>query len=193
MDLTQSNYYSIQDYLAFESQSEFKHEYEKGLILAMSGGSINHGDLCGNIYSEIRKGLNNNEADCKVYGSEIKVHIKTSESFVYPDAMVICGGLEVSEDDKNAVINPKLIVEVLSKSTANYDRGDKFYKYRELASFREYVLINQDKAVVDIFYKNEEDNKWEIDRKMGLNSSFELKSIGIQVDMRELYKNIELI
>lgn len=192
MELKKSNYYSIQDYLAFESESEFKHEYEKGLILAMSGGSINHGTLCGNIYAEVRKGLNNNESDCKVFGSEIKVHIETSESFVYPDAMVICGDIEISKDDKNAITNPKLIVEVLSKSTANYDRGDKFYKYRELASFREYLLINQDKAVIDIFYKNEDDNKWEIDRKLGLDSNFELRSIDVRISIRELYKNVTI-
>ncbi len=191
MGIKKPKYKSISTYLKAESISEIKHEFENGEILAMSGGSINHGILCGNIYSEIRKGLKDNTSDCKVFGSEIRIHIKENNSIVYPDAMVICGALEVSDEDKNAVKNPVLIVEVLSKSTANYDRGDKFYKYRQLTSFKEYLLINQDKKVVEIFLKNE-DQRWEIIRISEQNEYVTLQSIDVRIRMDDLYKNISL-
>lgn len=191
MELKKVKYSNIMDYVELESISEIKHEYECGLILAMSGGSINHGILCGNAYSELRQKLSNNNDDCKVFGSEIRIHIASADSIVYPDSMVICGKMEVSKKDKNAVTNPLLVVEVLSKSTAAYDQGDKFHKYRQLPSFREYVLINQDKSVVVIFSKNEE-GKWDINRITSLEDSFELQSIGVEIAMQELYKNIEL-
>lgn len=191
MGIKKPIYKSISSYLEAEAFSEIKHEFEGGAILAMSGGTINHGVLCGNIYSEIRKKLKDNTSDCKVFGSEIRIHIKKSDSIVYPDAMVICGDLEISEEDKNSIKNPILIIEVLSKSTGNYDRGDKFYKYRQLASFKEYLLINQDKKVVEIFLKSD-DQKWEIVRISGHNETFTLQSINVNIQMADLYKNVSL-
>ncbi len=191
MDVKKHQYITVIDYLEREAYSEVKHEYEGGKVLAMGGRTIKHGILCGNIYSEIRRRLEDNQSDCKVFGTEIKIHIEEKYSFVYPDAMVICGEIEVSEKDENSVVNPKLIVEVLSKSTGNYDRGDKFHKYRKLASFREYLLISQDKAVVEIFYKSE-DKRWEILRIAGIDKQFKLKSIGISIKLKDLYRNVNL-
>jgi Uma2 family endonuclease len=103
--------------------------------------------------------------------------------------MVICGEIKVSESDKDSVINPTLIVEILSKSTGEYDRGDKFYKYRQIESFKEYVLVNQEKAVVEVFYKKE--NKiWEISRIEGLSKNINLQSIGVEIKMSNLYLNV---
>ncbi len=183
---------SISAYLELEAKSEIKHEYEDGLILAMSGGTIIHGVLCGNIYAEIRRKLKNNRSDCKVLGSEVRIRIKEKASFVYPDAMVICDKIEVSETDKNAIVNPVLVVEVLSESTESYDRGDKFFKYRQLKSLKEYVLINQYKPMVEIFYKKD-DNVWEILRTVSLEKSFTLKSINATIKMDELYQDTEVV
>ena len=109
--------------------------------------------LCGNIYNEIRRELENNKANCITLTSEAKLNVKKtkkSNSFVYPDSMVICGEINQSKDDKNSVTNPVLIVEVLSKSTSGYDRGDKFHLYRKLPTFKEYVLIEQGKYIVGL-------------------------------------------
>ena len=191
MGVKKYDYSIVSDYIELEKKSEIKHEYEEGEIFAMSGGSISHGILCGNIYTEIRKKLKDNTADCRVFGSEIRVRIEKKNAFVYPDTMVVCGDIQVSDEDENSAVNPILIVEVLSKSTAAYDRGDKFYKYRQIDSFQEYVLIDQEKAVVEIFYKKE-NNVWEIVWVSGLNETFLLQSIDASVRMEDLYQDVEL-
>ena len=189
MGLKEIDYQSINEYTAFEYSTEAKHEYEKGKILMMTGGTINHGILCGNVYNELRRGIEKDSSSCRVIGSEVRIHIEKAESIVYPDAMVICGDIETSAEDKDAVTNPILIVEVLSKSTESYDRGDKFYKYRQLPSLKEYILIDQEKAVVETFYKREE-TIWEISRVDDIEQVVEIKSLGLKINMAELYLGI---
>ncbi|MEZ5042823.1 MAG: Uma2 family endonuclease [Saprospiraceae bacterium] len=184
------DFQSIADYIEYESASETKHEYEKGEILMMSGGTINHGILCGNAYNELRKKVGNDKKKCSVIGSEVRIHIQSVNSIVYPDAMVICGEIEVSQEDEEAIINPLIVVEVLSKSTESYDRGDKFYKYRQLDSIKEYLLIDQEKPMVESFYKRE-NNIWEISRVSGLEKSLKVKSIGIEINLEDLYVNVK--
>ena len=189
MGFKKAEYASIKDYLEVEYTSKQKHEYEGGHIFAITGGSINHGILCGNAYTELRSGLKKRNSSCNAFGSEIKIHIEKADSLVYPDAMVICTDIETSEADTEAVVNPILVVEVLSKSTESYDRGDKFHKYRQLESLKEYVLIAQDKPVVETFYKRES-NIWEIARFAGLDQLIDLKSLNFIIRMEDLYTNI---
>lgn len=189
MGIKKPDFLSIREYLDFEYAAQNKHEYDRGEIFAMSGGTINHGVLCGNAYNELRKNIEADNIKCRTFGSEIRIHIKPADSIVYPDAMVVCGDLEISEEDKEAIINPILIVEVLSKSTESYDRGDKFYKYRQLESFKEYILADQEKAVVETFFKRDA-NIWEISRISGLDQVITIKSLGIKIKMSELYLDI---
>jgi len=183
---------TVEEYLKQEEESGIKYEYHEGEIYALAGGTINHGKLCGNVFGEIRTELKNKKSNCKPYTSEIKVHIEKTNSYVYPDSMVICGEMETSENELNSVTNPVLIVEVLSKSTAEYDRGDKFYLYRQLKSFKEYVLIEQDRYVVDVHYKNDNSDLWKITRYVGLEQMINLQSIGIEISMKELYFDVNL-
>lgn len=183
MAVEKRDFRTIPEYVAFETSVELKHEYDRGDILAMSGGTINHGIICGNIYNELRSGLNNNQTTCKVIGSEVRIHVAAAESIVYPDCMIVCDDIEVSEEDEQAIINPVVIVEVLSKSTGDYDRGDKFYKYRQLPSLKEYVLIDQDKPVIESYFKKD-DNIWEISRVTGLGKEIPIKSLGIEIGSR---------
>ncbi|MEL6638978.1 MAG: Uma2 family endonuclease [Bacteroidota bacterium] len=111
---------------------------------------------------------------------------------VYPDAMVICGGLEKSDEVVDALVNPLLIVEVLSKSTAEYDRGDKFYFYRQLPSFKEYILIEQDRYVVDVHYKRAQRDLWQITRYEGWEQRVKLQSLNLEISMEEWYFRVEL-
>ena len=185
MGITKIDYSSIAEYVAIENTAQSKCEYEKGKILAMTGGSINHGILCGNAYNELRTAIANKKINCDAFGSEIRIHIQKAESIVYPDSMIICGNIETSDEDTEAVTNPVLIVEVLSKSTESYDRGDKFYKYRQLPSFLEYVLVSQDKPVVETFYRKD-NNVWEIARYTGLDTIIKLKCLDLKIDMKNL-------
>lgn len=184
---------SVEEYLKHESENDTKYEYHNGEIFALAGGSINHGLLCANIYSEIRNELRSKESNCKPLSSEIKLHVKSNQydSFLYPDTMVICGDLKESESNAHAVKNPVLIVEVLSKSTADYDRGDKFHIYRQIPTLQEYVLIEQDKYVIDIHYKNPQSDLWRITRIEGLDSIITFQSLDISISMKSLFFDIK--
>lgn len=178
---------SVKDYIQQEIKSNTKYEYHNGKIFALAGGSLNHGLISGNVYSEMRNKLKHNGSICLPFNSDIKLHIEDTNSYVYPDTMVICGDIEKSDEDENSVTNPILIVEVLSKSTAEYDRGDKFYLYRKIPTFREYVIIEQKKYVVDVHYKSDNSDLWKITRYEGLDKTIKLQSIGIEITMEELY------
>jgi Uma2 family endonuclease len=186
--------FSVEEYLKHEAESDSKYEYQNGQIFALAGGTINHGLLCANIYSEIRNELRQSNSNCKPLSSEIKLHVKSDKynSFLYPDTMVICGELEESDTNQHAVKNPVLIVEVLSKSTADYDRGDKFHIYRQIPNLQEYVLIEQDKYVVDIHYKNPKSDLWRITRIEGKDSIINLQSLNIFISMENLYFDVKI-
>lgn len=181
--------YSILDYLEMEKKATEKNEYHNGTILAMSGGSIPHGIIGGNIVTHLNLGIANHEKKCLSTNSEVKVFIEKANSFVYPDAMVICGDIESPENDKNAVINPIIIIEVLSDSTSSYDRGDKFHMYCSLPSFKEYILIDQKKPVVDSLFR-EDNSYWRMTTTIGLNKSFPIHTLGFDIQMADLYKNV---
>ena len=184
----QTEYYSIEDYLALEAQAEERHEYEAGRIHAMSGGSIHHSLIGTNITNSLYNKLEG--SSCLVLNGDARLWIDHAHSFVYPDAMVICGKIQAAEEDPNAVVNPVLIVEVLSKSTVGYDRGDKFHKYCSLPSFQEYVLIDQDKPVVDVLFR-EEPGYWKMTTAIGLDKSISLASLGFDIPLSAIYRNVQ--
>ncbi len=183
---------TVEEYIRMEQETNTKHEYHDGEVFALAGGTINHGLLCGNAYAEIRNKLSKNDNKCIPFTSEVKIYIEKRNSYLYPDCMVICGDIEKSKEESNAVTNPVLIVEVLSRSTAEYDRGDKFYFYRQLSSFKEYVLIEQDRYVVDVHYKSKNSDLWRITRYEGLDKKIKLQSINIEITMEELYFRAEI-
>ncbi len=182
---------TVKEYLQHEVDTGQKHEYHDGLIYALAGGSLEHALLIGNIYSELRNGLKKKGSNCKPITNDAKLYIAKEDKYLYPDTMVICGEMERSKDVKDAVTNPILIVEVLSKSTTEYDRGDKFYFYRQIPTLQEYVLIEQNRRVVEVFYKKEKNDLWSISRYEGLNEIIKLQSIAIEISMQELYFDIE--
>ncbi len=184
---------SIKEYLKQEREANAKYEYHDGKVYALAGGTLNHGLICGNVYSEIKNQLKIKGSNCTPLTSEIRLHIENKKSYVYPDSMVICGDIEKSEEEKNSITNPILIVEVLSKSTAEYDRGDKFYFYRQIPSFREYVLIEQDRYVVDVHFKEEQSDMWRIIRYEGIDKSVKLQSLDIEISMEEIYSRVEML
>ncbi|MEL7221090.1 MAG: Uma2 family endonuclease [Bacteroidota bacterium] len=124
----------------------------------------------------------------KVINSEVKVHIKTKNCYLYPDTMVVCGEIEIAADEPNAITNPKVIVEVRSKSTADYDRGDKFYLYRQLTSLEEYILIDQEKAQIDI-HKRQGD-LWKLSRISGLENTLTIKILDVSIMLAEIYSGV---
>ena len=178
---------SIEEYIAIEEANDIKYEYRNGSIYAMAGGTLNHGFICGNIYSGIKVSLRAKGKKCTAMNSELKLRIEVKNSYVYPDTMVVCGDIETSDRKPDAVTNPTVIVEVLSKSTAAYDRGDKFYLYRQIESLREYVLIEQEKAEIEVYSKK--GDLWQITRFSGLDTELFLSSINIKLSLSEIYED----
>ena len=190
MQEQQTQKYSISEYLVFEENAIEKHEYDNGVITAMSGGTLNHGIIGNNINAALNNALAKNKLDCTAINGDVRVWIEQANSFVYPDAMVICGKIETAKEDKNAVINPILIIEVLSKSTESYDRGDKFHKYASLPTFKEYVLIDQQKPVIDVLCR-EADNHWKMSTKFGLEDELFFALVNTSIPLSAVYKNVQ--
>jgi len=186
-------YLSIEEYLAFEEISEVKHEYENGQIFAMSGGTPNHAFIGSSTVSALRNALKAKGSKCRVSGSELKIHIEKYNSFVYSDGMVVCGELEMK--GKGAIKNPLLIIEVLSDSTAVYDRGKKFRKYISLSSLVEYVLIDQKQPLVHAYSRKVEEETgrkdWSMRFALGLEESIYLSSIDCEIALADIYEYVD--
>ena len=179
--LHQSNF-SYADYLALEASSNVKHEFLGGQIYAMAGGTPDHAALAaaasGLLFGQLRGG------NCRVFDADLRVRTSSGLS-TYPDVTVVCGPSERHEDDPQAVTNPVLIIEVLSRSTEDYDEGDKFEHYKTLASLKQYVLVSHRDHSVEVWTR-EHDNRWRsvIVRE---GASAELL-VGARLDVRELYE-----
>jgi len=179
--------YTYEAYLALEAESEIKYEFHDGMITAMAGGTPEHALIAGNFIGEVNNKLRKRAKPCGTFSSDVKIHIESTNRSYYPDATVVCGEFVKSKKDKNAITNPILILEVLSESTAAFDMGTKFAHYRQIPSLKEYVLISQDEAVVDTYYRTE-DGTWEIQTIMGLSEGVQLKSIKCEIAMSDIYR-----
>jgi Uma2 family endonuclease len=176
---------SYSEYLARERQSGSKHEYVNGRIYAMSGGSPEHGRLAANMIQRLGGALAGKP--WAVFSSDVRVRIEATGRSTYPDVSVVCGPLLRAADDQDAIINPLLIVEVLSDSTEASDRGDKFAHYRRLPSLREYVLVSQSSPRLEIFRRNAEGD-WVL-AEAGPGQTARLLSIDVPLSVDELYRN----
>ena len=136
-----------EEYLARERRAETKSEYLRGEVFAMAGASRAHNLIASNAAGELRQQLR--DRPCEVYPSDMRVKVSPSGLYTYPDVTVVCGEPQFEDAEVDTLLNPKVLVEVLSPSTADYDRGGKFTHYRRLPSLQEYVLISQDRPLVE--------------------------------------------
>lgn len=172
-----------------ERASEEKHEYFNGEIFSMAGGTIIHSLITANTIRETGNVLKGKP--CRVYDSNLRVRIPRSPQYTYPDLTIACEDLEFDPDDeeKHTYLNPTVIVEVLSPSTEAYDRGRKFQQYRKIQSLREYVLIAQDRAVVETFFRND-DGDWVLSSYSEVNATLVLRSVGVRIALAEIYAGV---
>src|SRR5919206_4091804 len=148
-----SYYLSPEEYLAIERKAEYKSEYFDGVVYAMAGGSERHNLIAANII--IALGVQLRDRPCRVYPSDLKVRVPNSRKFFYPDVSVVCGETQFADEERDVVLNPIVVVEVLSESTAAFDRGKKFQSYQQIESLQEYLLVSQDEFVVEHFLRQE--------------------------------------
>lgn len=176
---------SVQDYLEGEKISQIKHEYIDGEVYAMAGTSKSHNRIIGNLVEKLKAHLRG--GDCEPFFVDIKVHSEKFNRFYYPDLIVVCGEDEESE---YFTAKPKLIVEVLSPSTALTDRREKMFVYKEIESINEYVLIEQDKIYAEV-YRRRENGLWDW-IEFFPDEEIEFASIAFKMAMREIYAGVEL-
>jgi Uma2 family endonuclease len=175
------------EYLALEEAAESKSEYWNGEIVAMSGARIDHQQIVSNLTVLLANDL---KGRCRVFPSEMKVWVKKRNKFFYPDLTIICDKPNFYKNRRDTIDNPSLIIEVLSKSTASFDRAEKFLSYQTLESLDEYVLVSQDKALVEQYIKREDGN-WIYKATLGLESLVEFASVKSALSLKEIYDLVE--
>jgi Uma2 family endonuclease len=185
-EVAHNPYYSIAEYLEIEKNSLEKYEYHVGEVFAMVGGTLNHGLLSANVCGSLRDAIKKKGKSCRTYSSDARIAI-SDERYVYADAFVVCGPTETYEEMPQAAKNPILIVEVLSDSTALYDREGKFQLYQQIVSLQEYVLISQDKVLVEVFYKSADVDFWQYRAYRNLTDSINLKSLDVEITLADVY------
>jgi Uma2 family endonuclease len=182
-------YYTIEEYLEIQESSEEKLEFRNGEIVAMAGGTGNHSLISTSITTALDNAIDNSGKNCMVFNSDIKVKIDNYNCFVFPDSSVVCGDVEYDNENETVLKNPILLIEVLSKTSKGYDKGEKFEYYRSLPSFKEYMIIYQTMPKVQTWYK-EANDLWRIGNAEGLEAVIPLHSIGIEVALKDIYKRI---
>jgi Uma2 family endonuclease len=184
---TETKYYTPEEYLALEETSEDKNEYRQGEIIPMVGATTNHNQIAGNFYRRFPLTINNQ--DYYTYMETVRLWLSDYSIYTYPDVMVIQGQPLYQGSSQSNVINPLIIVEVLSNSTQAYDRGDKFKFYRSLPTFQEYILIEQSSYSVER-YSKQKDEQWLIDFVTGENAVLQLLSVDWQISFQDLYQRV---
>lgn len=176
---------SYAEYLAIANDSNVKYEYLAGDIVAMAGGPVEHGRLIGRAATLIDRALDGRP--CIVLPSDIRIRIRTADRSTYPDLHVVCGEPERDPEDDHAIVNPTVIVEVLSDSTAGLDRIEKFAAYRRLPSLREYVLVSQRERRIEI-YRRGEKRRWQLDDYVA-GDKLRLEALSIELSVDDLYSD----
>ena len=175
------------EYLEIERRAEFKSEFLDGEMFAMAGGTKPHSLIKCNLIRAIGNQLHG--GPCRVYDSDLRVKVPLSGLYTYPDVSVACGLDQFEDEHEDTLVNPAAIVEVLSDSSEAYDRGKKFELYRRLASLREYVLVSQHNPLVEQFVR-QDSGEWLLRAIEGLESKFTLSSVGVTVDMADVYAGV---
>lgn len=183
-------HYTPEEYLALERQAQCKSEYYAGEIFAMAGASRWHNLIVTNVLRELSLQLKGRP--CTTYPSDMRVKVSPTGLYTYPDVTVVCGEAQFEDNQQDTLLNPTLIVEVLSESTEAYDRGGKFAHYRKLTSLMEYVLITQTKPHIE-HYVRQPDNRWLLAEADNLQGTLHLPSIDCRLALAEVYDKVDIV
>lgn len=179
--------YSPEEYLKLEETAEFKHEYRDGDIIPMTGGTTNHNQIAGNAYFQLKLALRGQKY--RLFIGDVRLWMPEHRLYTYPDLMVIKGDVIYHENRTDTVLNPLVIVEILSKSTGSYDHGDKFKYYRSIPEFQEYILIDQYQYSVEQFVKTETE-KWQVNFYESADSILTLSTIDFSINLTDIYEQV---
>jgi len=179
---------TAEQYLATERAAQFRSEFYRGEMFAMVGASRKHNLIAGNAFGELHRQFKDRK--CEVYQSDMRVKVNATGLYTYPDIVATCDEPRFEDDHVDTLVNPKVIVEVLSPSTELWDRGKKFEHYRSIPSLREYVMIAQDEVLVETFTRNADDH-WVLSDHRTLNEVVVLDSISCQINLSDIYARID--
>jgi len=179
--------YTPEDYLSLEEKAKHRSEYLNGYIFKMAGGSDEHITISFNVTKILSERL---RGKCRAYQSEMKVWVEAVGTFFYPDVTLVCGERQFYKGKRDIVENPILLVEVLSESTKDYDKNDKFLIYQNIESFQEYVLISQNKPAVQRFVR-QTDGSWKYLATIGIDSEVTFESVKTTISLSEIYDLVE--
>jgi len=190
-------HFTEEEYLAIERAAEEKNEYIDGQIFAMAGETEAHNTICINITGELHSQLKG--GPCRVFAKDIKVRSGPSPKlfqiprgfFSYPDVLVVRGERQFHDQRRDVLLNPNVIIEVLSKSTEAFDRGEKFIRYRTwLPSLTDYLIVSQDKPVIE-YYRRQENNEWSLATVTGLEATLKIESISCSLKLNDVYDGVQ--
>lgn len=181
--------YTLEEYLRKEANSTHKHEFINGEIIKMPNARYNHNLIAMNIAIDLSYQTENSDKNYQILGSDQKVYFPSLDEGVYADALAVCEKPLFWDNDDLLLINPILVVEVLSKSTQKYDRSGKFDKYKTLESFKEYVMIRQDICYAEVWYR-ERPGLWHETIVTDIEGKLPLQSLGVEISMKRIYKNV---
>lgn len=179
--------FSIDDYMAWEAEQAERHEYLNGEVFAMTGARDAHNTIAGNIFAILRSALRG--TPCRAFIADMKLRVDAADAVLYPDVLVTCDPRDKTPEADTAKRHPSLIVEVLSESTAAYDRGLKFEHYREIDTLREYLLVEQDRRHIDLFRLGE-DGRWVLE-SFGDEERIELLDPGVALTLDSIYEDVD--
>ena len=186
---TEQQLHSIGQYLDLEKTASERHEYINGIIRPMAGGSPRHNTIKVNLIIALGLALKN--TSYRVFDSDQRLWIPENSTFTYPDVTVVQEPIMVSNQDETALTNPLLITEVLSESTRNYDRSEKFITYRSFPSFQEYLLIEQDRVQIEQHIK-QDDYHWLLTLHDDIDRTISLDSLGVEIAIADLYERVDI-
>jgi Uma2 family endonuclease len=183
-----TKYFTREEYLVLEEAADYKSEYYKGEIFAMAGASLDHNRIVSNLNMDLNQRLlkRNREA----FASDMRLQVETKDLFTYPDVMVICGKPQLYENRRDVITNPIIILEVLSESTKNYDRGEKFEFYRAIPTLKEYVVVDQHKIHVEQFSIGDA-GKWVLSEYNDINNELILTAVDLTIPLQTIYSRVE--
>ncbi len=189
MDALPRKYLTPEEYLAIEREAEWKSEYYQGEMFAMAGGSEAHSLIAVNLTVWIGGELRTKP--CRVYNSDLRVQVNEAGLYTYPDLSIVCGESKFAEEFKDNLLNPVVIIEILSPATEAYDRGKKFDLYQQLASLKEYILVAQDRVSVTSYLRNAADDEtWTMRQHWRLEDSVTIASCEATVPLEEIYRDV---
>jgi len=179
-----------EEYLATERLAQTKSEYYDGEVFAMAGAGLNHNRIVINLIASLRDGLRGR--DCEVLGSDMRLLVSDTGLYTYPDVTVVCGKPILADAQSDILTNPLLIIEVLSESTKDYDRGGKFHQYMRVPSLQEYLTVSQTEMLIDHNVR-QADNSWVIREVTPTNGKVPLRSLGVELDFADIYDKVTFV